>query len=82
MVGTAVSGSSPGGINFTVTFHASPAAAAAALARLGRAYAVRMAAAVVDDAGNPPLHPGGKPMTLSHDELATLRHCIEIHHPG
>jgi len=80
--GTQITGSSPGGINFTVTFHTSPAAAAVALAHLNRVYAVEMAAAVVDDAGNPPLHRGGTPMRLSPDELATLRLCIEIHRPG
>ncbi len=85
--GRQVSGSSPGGINFTVTFYQShrPAAAAAAVARLQPCQYVddRFAAAVVNDAGNPPPHPGGAPMTLTYDEkLATLRHCIELHRPG
>jgi hypothetical protein len=80
--GRQVSGSSPGGVNFTVTFYKSPAAAAAALSHLNATYATALAATVVDYAGNPPAHPGGAPMTLTYDELATLRLCIELHRPG
>jgi len=80
--GIRVTGSSPGGINFVATFYRSPAAAAAAVARRNPAYLTRMDDAVIDDAGNPPLHPGGPPMRLTNDELATLRHCIELHPPG
>jgi hypothetical protein len=80
--GSRVTGSSPGGINFVATFYRSPAAAAAAFAHHDPEYATRMAAAVIDYSGNPPLHPGGKPMRLTYDELATLRHCIELHSPG
>ena len=80
--GRQITGSSPGGINFTVAFYQSRAAAAAALARRNSGYASTIAATVIDDSGNPPLHPGGKPMRLTHDELATLRHCIELRRPG
>jgi hypothetical protein len=80
--GREISGSSPGGVNFTIRFYKSPAAAAAALSRLNAQYAAAIAATVVDYAGNPPLHPGGAPMILTHDEFATLRHCIELHFPG
>ena len=80
--GRQVSGSSPGGVNFTVTFYKSPAAAAAALSHLDAKYATAIAATVVDYAGNPPAHPGGAPMTLTYDELATLRHCIALRRPG
>ena len=80
--GRRVSGSSPGGVNFTVTFYKSPAAAAASLARLDPAYSAAIAAAVVDYSGNPPLHPGGAPMALIHNDLATLRLCIELRPPG
>ena len=75
--GRKIQGSSPGGINFTITFYASPAAASAAYVRLNPKYATLMGAAVINDAGNPPPHPGAPPMRLIHDDLATLRHCIE-----
>jgi hypothetical protein len=80
--GKRISGSSPAGVNFTVTFYKSPAAAAAARARLDPAYSAAIAATVVDYSGNPPLHPGGAPMALVYDELATLRLCIELQRPG
>jgi hypothetical protein len=79
---TQITGSSPGGINFMVTFYKTPAAATAALAGRDPIYARTIAATVIDDSGNPPLHPGGKPMRLIHDDFATLRHCIELRRPG
>ena len=75
--GRKIRGSSPGGINFTVTFYRSIRAANVASAHLDPTHATVIGATVVNDAGNPPLHPGGPPMTLIHDDLATLRHCIE-----
>jgi hypothetical protein len=80
--GREISGSSPGGVNFTLRFYKSPAAAIIALSRLNAQYAAAIAATVVDYGGNPPLHPGGAPMILTHDEFATLRHCIELRSPG
>ena len=80
--GKQISGSSPGGVNFTVTFYKSPAVAAAARALLDPAYSAAIAATVIDYSGNPPLHRGGAPMRLVHDDLRTLRHCIELRPPG
>jgi hypothetical protein len=80
--GDQVSGSSPGGVNFTVTFHKTTRAAAAAAGR-HPAYTIQLGTAVVDDFGNPPAHRGGAPMRLTHDDIVTLRHCIQplrLHH--
>jgi hypothetical protein len=77
-----VRGSSPGGVNFTVNFYESPAAAAAALAPRDPEYSAAIASTVVDWSGNPPLHPGGLPMTLVNNDLASLRNCIEVRPPA
>lgn len=73
-----VSGSSPGGVNFAVTFFASAQAAAAA--RATHHYVEQIASATtdvgIDDSGNPPEHPGGKPMTLAPVDLHTVVVCI------
>jgi hypothetical protein len=75
--GDQVSGSSPGGVNFTVTFHKTAGAAVTAAGRRHPAYTIRLGTAVVDDFGNPPAQPGGAPMRLTHDDIVTLRHCIQ-----
>jgi hypothetical protein len=73
-----VSGSSPGGVNFAVTFFANPQAARASGAK--HHYAKQIISAVtdvgIDDSGNPPAHPGGKPMRLESVDLHTIVVCI------
>ena len=76
--GRKILGSSPGGVTFTVTFYASPAAANAALARLNPTYAAAIVATVVDYSDNPPRHHGAAPPRLVNDDFATLRHCIVV----
>jgi hypothetical protein len=73
-----VSGSSPGGINFAVTFFAN--AHAATLASATHHYLTQIILPTtdvgIDDSGNPPAHPGGKPMTLASVDLHTIVVCI------
>ena len=76
--GRKILGSSPGGVNFTVTFYASPAIAKAALAQLDPMYASAIVATVVDYSGNPPRRRGAAPPRLINDDFATLRHCIVV----
>lgn len=73
-----VSGSSPGGVNFAVTFFAN--AAAADKAALTHRYLTQIISTTtdvgIDDSGNPPAHPGGKPMKLEAVDLHTIVVCI------
>ena len=73
-----VSGSSPGGVNFAVTFFANAQAAAAA--RTTHRYVKQIISTItnvgIDDSGNPPAHPGGRPMTLAPVDLHTIVVCI------
>ena len=73
-----VRGSSPTGVNFTIRFYGTHAAANAAFARLKPRFAAMFATAVVDFAGNPPPAPGAAPRVLEHLDLITIRHCIVI----
>jgi hypothetical protein len=76
VVGRVVRGNAPDGVSFTIRFYRTPAQAQAARARLSPLYARAIGAAVIDYHGNPPAHPGGRPMVLIHDDFATLRHCL------
>ena len=73
-----VSGSSPGGVNFSVSFF--PNEAAARVAQVKHHYLTEIIAATtdvaIDDAGNPPAHPGGKPLTLPAVDLHTIVVCV------
>jgi hypothetical protein len=74
-----VGGSSPGGINFAVTFFAD--ARAARIARARHHYSTMLmsstADVAIDDSGNPPAHRGGRPMRLEPVDLHTIIVCIE-----
>jgi hypothetical protein len=73
-----ISGSSPGGVNFTVMFFANTQAAE--VARTTHHYVKRIittkANVAIDDSGNPPAHTGGRPMTLPAVDLHTIVVCI------
>lgn len=73
-----VSGSSPGGVNFAVTFFAN--ARAVTLASATHHYLTRIILPTthvgIDDSGNPPVQPGGKPRTLASVDLHTIIVCI------
>jgi hypothetical protein len=73
-----ISGSSPGGVNFTVMFFGTTQAAE--VAKTTHHYVKRIISRTtnvgIDDSGNPPAHAGGKPMTLPAVDLHTIVVCI------
>jgi hypothetical protein len=73
-----VSGSSPGGVNFTVTFFANATAATAASAKHRYLSQIILPTTDVgiDDSGNPPAQPGGKPRALAAVDLHTIVVCV------
>jgi hypothetical protein len=74
--GDVVRGSSPRGVNFTLTVYLRPGAARHAFAARSSATSAVLGDAVIDFAGNPPASPGGVPGTLSKNALATIRRCL------
>jgi len=76
--GRTVRGSAPDGVTFTMTFYPSQAAARRARARLKPRYSAVIATTVVNFAGNPPAHRGGAAMILTHVDLVTLKHCVQV----
>ena len=73
--GNVVRGSSPAGVNFTLTLYATPAAARAARGASGHRAAIPVVRALVDDRGNPP-GANGTPRRLSKRALAEIRACV------
>jgi hypothetical protein len=71
-----VRGSSPAGVNFTVTVYAHPGAARRAFRALPRGSGALLGDAVVDFAGNPPSSPGHGPARLSRGAVAAISHCL------
>lgn len=73
-----VSGSSPAGVNFAVTFFAN--AQAALVAKASHHYRAQISLARVhvgiDDHGNPPSKPGGQARTLAAVDLHTIVVCV------
>jgi hypothetical protein len=74
--GNVVRGSSPGGVNFTLTVYPRRSAERRAVAADGPATSVVIGDAVIDFAGNPPATPGGIPGRLTSNALATIRRCL------
>ena len=74
--GNVVRGSSPRGVNFTLTVYPAAAAARRAYERASPATSVLVGDAVVDFAGNPAATPGGVPGRLSRGALARIRRCL------
>ncbi len=71
-----VRGSSPGGVNFTLTLYPTRTAATRAHSQLPRSASVELGDAVVDFAGNPAAAPGGAPGKLSRSALETIAACL------
>jgi hypothetical protein len=73
-----VSGSSPAGVNFAITFF--PNATAALAAKATHHYRTQLILPTtdvgIDDSGNPPGKPGGKPRTLAAVDLHTIVVCL------
>jgi hypothetical protein len=74
--GPVVRGSSPGGVNFTLTVYGGAAGARRAFARTSAKSAALLGDAVVDFAGNPPTPAGGPPARLSQHALQLIRTCL------
>ncbi|HWB21803.1 MAG TPA: hypothetical protein VG652_02835 [Gaiellaceae bacterium] len=73
-----ISGSSPAGVNFQVTFFANArdARAAAAVHHYRQQLILPTTDVGIDDTGNPPAKPGGKPMELAAVDLHTIVVCV------
>ena len=74
--GNVVRGSSPRGVNFTLTVYLRPSAERRAVAAGAAATSVVLGDAVIDFAGNPPATPGGVPGKLTRNALTTIRRCL------
>ena len=71
-----VRGSSPRGVNFTLTLYPRPDAARRAFAAMSPASAALLGDGVAEFAGNPPASPGAAAGKLSSGALATMRRCV------
>ena len=71
-----VRGSSPGGVNFTLTLYPRANAARRAFAAARAGSAALVGEAVVDFGGNPPASGGGAPRRLSRGALAAMTRCL------
>jgi hypothetical protein len=72
-----IRGSSPDGINFTVVYYRTLAAAETARDRLSPQYSAVIATTVVDFSGNPQAGPHEAAAGLTHLDLVTIRSCVE-----
>jgi len=77
--GEVVRGSSPRGVNFTLTLYPGATAARRAFQTASMSTSVLVDDAVIDFAGNPPATPGGVPGRLSKGALASIRGCVSDH---
>jgi hypothetical protein len=74
---TTVVGSSPAGVNFTLTLYKSNAAAAAAAKHKNPKTTAVVADAVIDFRGNPSPYAGAPPAKIGKAELAVIKSCID-----
>jgi hypothetical protein len=72
-----VNGESPGGVNFTLTFYPSNAAAAAAAKKKNAKFTALVEDAVIDFRGNPSPYAGAPPAKISKTELNAIKRCID-----
>ena len=73
----AVNGESPGGVNFTLTFYPTNAAAAAAAKKKNPKFTALVEDAVIDFRGNPSPYEGAPPARISKSELDAIKRCID-----
>jgi hypothetical protein len=71
-----VSGMSPAGVSFTLTFYATPAKAQAAAAKKNPKTTAVVENGVVDFHGNPTPYVGAPPAKISQAELTNIKDCI------
>jgi hypothetical protein len=74
---TTVEGSSPAGVNFTLTLYESDAAAAAVAKKRSPKTTALVENAVIDFRGNPSPYAGGPPAKIGKAELAVIKGCID-----
>jgi hypothetical protein len=74
---TTLDGSSPAGVNFTLTFYKDNAAAKAAAAKKNKKFTAVVENGVVDFRGNPSAFTGAPPAKISPVELASIKRCID-----
>jgi hypothetical protein len=74
---TTVEGSSPAGVNFTLTLYKSDAAAAAVAKKRSPKTTALVENAVIDFRGNPSPYAGAPPAKIGKAELATIKRCID-----
>ena len=72
-----VSGMSPAGVSFTLTFYTTPAKAQAAAAKKNPKTTALVENGVVDFKGNPSIYAGAPPAKISKVELAAIKTCID-----
>jgi hypothetical protein len=72
-----VSGMSPAGVSFTLTFFATPAKAQAAAAKKNPKTTAVVENGVVDFHGNPTPYVGAPPAKISQAELKNIKDCID-----
>jgi hypothetical protein len=72
-----VDGESPGGVNFTLTFYPTNAAAAAAAKKKNPKFTALVEDAVIDFRGNPSPYAGAPGAKISQTELAAIKRCID-----
>jgi hypothetical protein len=72
-----VSGMSPAGVSFTLTFYGTPEKAKAAAAKKNPKTTAVVENGVVDFHGNPSPYQGAPPAKISPVELASIKQCID-----
>jgi hypothetical protein len=74
---TSIDGSSPAGVNFTLTFYPTAAAAKKAYDAKSPKTTALVENGVVDFRGNPSIYKGAPPAKISKSELAAINTCIK-----
>jgi hypothetical protein len=73
---TTLTGTSPGGVSFSLVFYKTPDAAKAAFEKRDRKTTALTENAVIDFKGNPSPYEGAPPAKISQKELGIIRKCI------
>jgi hypothetical protein len=74
---TSIDGTSPGGVNFTLTFYKTAGAAKKVFAGKNPKTTAIVETGVVDFRGNPSPYKGAPPAKISKSELASIKKCID-----
>jgi hypothetical protein len=74
---TTLTGTSPGGVSFSLVFYKTPDAAKAAFENKDKKTAALTENAVIDFKGNPSPYEGAPPAKISQKELGIIRKCID-----